>query len=118
MLREEKRASQSVAVFGVCVLCVQHVSRQNLRVLKHIAYEKRDHLAVAHARRAGPPGTHSRLMMAMHMGGRLLIAAKLHSHPWADFNPYPLSLNNEFQGAQPSGHGRPEGDCAFHMQVF
>ena len=58
LLREEKRASQSVAVFGVCVLCVQHVSRQNLRVLKHIAYEKRDHLAVAHARRAGPPGTH------------------------------------------------------------
>ena len=48
LLREEKRASQSVAVFGVCVLCVQHVSRQNLRVLKHIAYEKRDHLAVAH----------------------------------------------------------------------
>ena len=36
LLREEKRASQSVAVFGVCVLCVQHVSRQNLRVLKHM----------------------------------------------------------------------------------
>ena len=35
LLREEKRASQSVAVFGVCVLCVQHVSRQ-LRVLKHM----------------------------------------------------------------------------------
>ena len=24
-----------------------------------------------------------------------LIEAKLHSHPWADFNPYTLSLNNK-----------------------
>jgi len=39
-----------------CVLCVQRVSRQ-LRVLKHM-HMKRDRLAVAHARRAGPIGSH------------------------------------------------------------
>ena len=53
-VRGSSRSCRSIwRVCLVCSTCVPSVESS-----KTHAYEKRDHLPVAHARRAGPPGTH------------------------------------------------------------
>ena len=74
------------------------------------------------ATQARPSQPHSRLMMPVHVVSRLAsIAAHIHTHPWANFGPYPvciyIALTHAPQ-AQLSAGGAGDSVCVRILRFF
>ena len=68
--------------------------------------------------RVGPSGTKAAVKASQLNGIQLVYIYHLRKSVPALGTGVYVYITYEFQGAQPSGHGRPEGDRAFHMHVF
>ena len=91
----------------MCVVCVQRVHPFKIESSLQHMHMKRDRLAVAHARRAGPPGTHTCKCPGQMIGkvgsGSSGDCFNLKGAEWADVKTGSLEANVRVQA-----HKRPK----------